>query len=342
MNLTAKKIAAMLGGTVEGDESVSISKLAKIENGDLHSLSFLGNPKYNNHLYQSSSSIVLVRRDFILEKPVELTLIRVNDPNEAFSFLLDFFSKKKLNKVGLSKNSLIAKNVKYYQDLFFGDFSVCKENVIIGKNVKIFSQVYVGENVIIGNNVVIHPGVKIYDNSIIGNNCIIHSGSVIGSDGFGFNLDSKGNQKKVSHNGNVIIEDDVEIGANCTIDRATLGSTILRKGVKIDNLIQIAHNVEIGENTVIAGCSGIAGSTVIGKNCMIGGQVGISGHLKIGDRVKIQAKSGILKNIDSDSSVMGYPAFNYRDYNKSYVHFKNFPSIMKMVHALLLNTKKDA
>ena len=341
MNLSAQKIANMLGGTVEGDKSVSVSKLAKIENGDIHSLSFLGNPKYNNFIYQSNSSIILVHRDFILENPIKSTLIRVDDPNKSFSVLLDFFSKKKSKKSVLSKNSIISENVKYYNDLHFGDFSVCKENVIIGKNVQILSQVFIGENVVIGNNVLIYPGVKIYDNSEIGNNCIIHSGSVIGSDGFGFNIDNDGNQKKVSHNGNVIIEDNVEIGANCTIDRATLGSTILRKGVKIDNLIQIAHNVEIGKNTVIAACTGIAGSTIIGNNCMIGGQVGISGHLKIGDRVKIQAKSGILKNIDSDSSVMGYPAFNYRDYNRSYVHFKNFPSIMKMIN-VLLNTKKDA
>ncbi len=340
MNLSAQKIANMLGGTVEGDKSVCVSKLAKIENGDTRSLSFLGNPKYNNFIYQSNSSIILVRRDFILENPIKSTLIRVDDPNKSFSVLLDFFSEKKSNKSGLSKNSIISKNVKYCNDLHLGDFSVCKENVIIGKNVQILSQVFIGENVVIGNNVLIHPGVKIYDNSEIGNNCIIHSGSVIGSDGFGFNIDNDGNQKKVSHNGNVIIEDNVEIGSNCTIDRATLGSTILRKGVKIDNLIQIAHNVEIGENTVIAACTGIAGSTIIGNNCMIGGQVGISGHLKIGDRVKIQAKSGILKNIDSDSSVMGYPAFNYRDYNRSYVHFKNFPSIMKMIN-VLLNSKKD-
>ena len=341
MNLSAQKIANMLGGTVEGDKSVYVSKLAKIENGDTRSLSFLGNPKYNKFIYQSNSSIILVRRDFILENPIKSTLIRVDDPNKSFSVLLDFFSEKKSNKSGLSKNSIVSKNVKYCNDLHLGDFSVCKENVIIGKNVQILSQVFIGENVIIGNNVLIHPGVKIYDNSEIGNNCIIHSGSVIGSDGFGFNIDNDGNQKKVSHNGNVIIEDNVEIGSNCTIDRATLGSTILRKGVKIDNLIQIAHNVEIGENTVIAACTGIAGSTIIGNNCMIGGQVGISGHLKIGDRVKIQAKSGILKNIDSDSSVMGYPAFNYRDYNRSYVHFKNFPSIMKMIN-VLLNSKKDA
>jgi len=341
MNLSAEKIADMLDGSIEGDKTASINKLSKIENGDKNSLSFLGNPKYNNFLYESNSSIILVKRDFILEEPIQPTLIRVDDPNKSFSVLLDFFSKKKSNLKGISDNSVISSCVKYHSDLFFGNFSVCCKGSVIGKNVKIHSQVFIGENVTIGDNSVINPGVKIYDNSIIGSNCIIHSGTVIGSDGFGFNIDNEGNQKKVSHNGNVIIEDNVEIGANCTIDRATLGSTILRKGVKIDNLIQIAHNVEIGENTVIAGCTGIAGSTTVGKNCMIGGQVGIAGHLKIGDRVKIQAKSGILKNIESDSSVMGYPALNYRDYNRSYVHFKNFPNIMKSINSLL-KTKKDA
>ena len=341
MNLSAEKIADMLDGSIEGDKTASINKLSKIENGDKNSLSFLGNPKYNNFLYESNSSIILVKRDFILEEPIQPTLIRVDDPNKSFSVLLDFFSKKKSNLKGISDNSVISSCVKYHSDLFFGNFSVCCKGSVIGKNVKIHSQVFIGENVTIGDNSVINPGVKIYDNSIIGSNCIIHSGTVIGSDGFGFNIDNDGNQKKVSHNGNVIIEDNVEIGANCTIDRATLGSTILRKGVKIDNLIQIAHNVEIGENTVIAGCTGIAGSTTVGKNCMIGGQVGIAGHLKIGDRVKIQAKSGILKNIESDSSVMGYPALNYRDYNRSYVHFKNFPNIMKSINSLL-KTKKDA
>ena len=341
MNLSAEKIADMLDGSIEGDKTASINKLSKIENGDKNSLSFLGNPKYNNFLYESNSSIILVKRDFILEEPIQPTLIRVDDPNKSFSVLLDFFSKKKSNLKGISDNSVISSCVKYHSDLFFGNFSVCCKGSVIGKNVKIHSQVFIGENVTIGDNSVINPGVKIYDNSIIGSNCIIHSGTVIGSDGFGFNIDNDGNQKKVSHNGNVIIEDNVEIGANCTLDRATLGSTILRKGVKIDNLIQIAHNVEIGENTVIAGCTGIAGSTTVGKNCMIGGQVGIAGHLKIGDRVKIQAKSGILKNIESDSSVMGYPALNYRDYNRSYVHFKNFPNIMKSINSLL-KTKKDA
>ena len=341
MELSAKKIASMVDGVVEGNDQTIADKLSKIENGEKNSISFLGNPKYNNYLYSSKSSIVLIQNEFELEKPVVPTLIRVKDPNESFSILLEHFSRKKTNLYGISENSVIKDNVNYGDDLYFGDYSICNSYSTIGKNVKIYSQVYIGESVVIGNNVVIHPGVKIYDRSIIGNNCIIHSGSVIGSDGFGFNLDSTGKQKKVFHNGNVILEDNVEIGANCTIDKATLGSTILKNGVKLDNLIQIAHNVEIGENTVIAACSGIAGSTTVGKNCMIGGQVGISGHLKIGDRVMIQAKSGVLKNIKSDTSIMGYPAINYMDYNKSYVHFKNLPKKMKSID-ILIKKNKDA
>jgi len=339
MKLNANKIAEMLGGVVEGDDKISINKLSKIENGDKQSLSFLGNPKYNNFLYTTNASIILVNKDLKLEKPVKSTLIRVEDPNESFSQLLNHFNNKNSKLSGISNNSIIHKNVKFSKDLYFGDFSICEKNSKIGKNVKIHSQVYIGENVLIGNNVIIYPGVKIYADTVIGNNCILHAGCIIGSDGFGFNLDKEGNQIKVSHNGNVVLEDDVEIGANCALDKATLGSTILRRGVKLDNLVMVAHNVEIGQSTVIAGCVGIAGSTTIGKNCMIGGQAGISGHLKIGDRVMIQAKAGVFRNIKSDTSVMGIPAIKYLDYNKSYVHFKNLPSIMKSLNKLFKNSK---
>ena len=339
MKLKAYKIAEMLGGVVEGNDKISINKLSKIENGDKQSLSFLGNPKYNNFLYTSNASIILVDKGLKLEKPVKSTLIRVEDPNKSFSQLLNYFSDKKASLSGISKNSIISKNVKFSDDLYFGDFSICEKNSEIGKNVKIHSQVYIGENVSIGNSVIIYPGVKIYADSVIGDNCILHAGCIIGSDGFGFNLDKEGKQIKVSHNGNVILEDNVEIGANCTLDRATLGSTILRKGVKLDNLVMVAHNVEIGESTVIAACVGIAGSSIIGKNCMIGGQAGISGHLKIGDRVMIQAKAGVFRNIKSDTSVMGIPAIKYLDYNKSYVHFKNLPAIMKSLNKLFKNSK---
>ena len=339
VKLIAHKIAKMLNGVVEGNDQIYIDKLSKIESGEKNSLSFLGNPKYNEFLYSSKSSIIIVEKKLKLKKPTEATLIRVDDPNESFSKLLTHFSSNTKELEGIHNNSIIEENVKYEQDLYFGAFSICKSESKIGKNVKVFTQVFIGKNVSIGENSIIYPGVKIYDNSIIGSNCIIHSGTVIGSDGFGFNIDKNGNQIKVIHNGNVVIENNVEIGSNCTIDKATLGSTIIKNGVKLDNLIQIAHNVVIGENTVIAALVGIAGSTKIGKNCMIGGQAGFSGHLTIGDRVMVQGKSGVLKNIKSDSSVMGTPAIDHLNYNKSYVHFKNFPSIIKSFEKFFKNKK---
>ena len=338
MKLKAQEVADLVDGVVDGDKESTITKLSKIESGDNKSLSFLGNPKYNEYIYKSKASIVIVNKDLELKGPIKPTLIRVDDPNIAFSLLLDHFNNQNISKTGIDLNSSIHKSVNYGGNLFFGNFSIAEEGVDIGDNVKIQSQVYIGENVKIGNNCIINPGVKIYRDTVIGNNCIIHSGSVIGSDGFGFNFDSKGNTLKVVHNGNVIIEDDVEIGSNCTIDRATLGSTIIKSGAKLDNLVQIAHNVVIGKNTCLAAQVGVAGSTTIGENCLIGGQAGIAGHLKIGDRVQMQAKSGVLKNIKSDSVIMGYPAINYMDYNKSFVHFKNLPSVMKFIHKLM---KKD-
>jgi len=338
MKLKAYQVAEIVGGDVEGNDQVSIDSLAKIENGKEGSLSFLGNPKYKKFLDSSKSSIVIVADNFVSDKNLTKTLIKVKDPNEAFSKLLDLFGNRTSSRSGIDKLSSVDNTVSIGKDVYLGAFSICEKDSIIGKNCKIYSQVYVGENVKIGSNTVVYPGVKIYNNSVIGNNCIIHSGTVIGSDGFGFNLDKNGNQLKVNHNGNVIIEDNVEIGANCTVDKATLGSTLIKEGVKLDNLVQVAHNVEIGENTVIAACVGIAGSTTIGKNCMIGGQAGISGHLKIGDRVMVQAQSGVMKNIPSDSTVMGMPAFNYLDYNKSYVHFKNLPKIMSKLNDLFKKT----
>ena len=335
MKLKDQEHEDLVGGVVEGDKESTITKLSKIESGDNKSLSFLGNPKYNEYIYKSNASIIIVNKDLKLKRPVKPTLIRVDDPNIAFSLLLDHFNNQNLLKVGIDSNSSIHKSVKYGENLFFGNFSVAEKGVTIGDNVKIQSQVYIGENVKIGNNCLIYPGVKIYRNTVIGNDCIIHSGTVLGSDGFGFNFDSKGNTLKVVHNGNVIVEDDVEIGSNCTIDRATLGSTLIKSGAKLDNLVQIAHNVVIGKNTCLAAQVGVAGSTTIGDNCLIGGQVGIAGHLKIGDRVQMQAKSGVLKNIKSDSVIMGYPAINYMDYNKSYVHFKNLPSVMKFIYKLM-------
>ena len=335
MDLKAQEVAELINGVVEGDNNSTINKLSKIENGDNNSLSFLGNPKYNEYLYKSTASIVIVNKSLELREPVKPTLIRVEDANLAFSTLLEHFNNQQVSKQGIDNESSISSNVKVGKNIYFGKYSIAENNVLIGNNVKIHSHVHISENVEIGDNCVVYPGVKLYRNTVIGKNCIIHSGTVIGSDGFGFNKDDKGNNLKVIHNGNVVIEDNVEIGSNCSIDRATLGSTILKSGVKIDNLVQIAHNVVVGNNTCIAAQVGIAGSTIIGDDCLIGGQVGISGHLKIGDRVQMQAKSGVLKNIEDDSVIMGYPAFNYRDYNKSYVHFKNFPKIMNFINKLM-------
>ena len=335
MDLKAQEVAELINGVVEGDNNSTINKLSKIENGDNNSLSFLGNPKYNEYLYKSTASIVIVNKSLELKEPVKPTLIRVEDANLAFSTLLEHFNNQQVSKQGIDNESSISSNVKVGKNIYFGKYSIAENNVLIGNNVKIHSHVHISENVEIGDNCVVYPGVKLYRNTVIGKNCIIHSGTVIGSDGFGFNKDDKGNNLKVIHNGNVVIEDNVEIGSNCSIDRATLGSTILKSGVKIDNLVQIAHNVVVGNNTCIAAQVGIAGSTIIGDDCLIGGQVGISGHLKIGDRVQMQAKSGVLKNIEDDSVIMGYPAFNYRDYNKSYVHFKNFPKIMNFINRLM-------
>ena len=335
MVLKAFEVAKLIDGIIEGDKNSSINKLSKIENGDNKSLSFLGNSKYNEYLYKSNASIVIVNKSLKLKEDVKPTLIRVDDPNLAFSILLEHFNSQQLNKTGIDPESMIDDSVKYGDNLYFGKYSIADNKTKIGNNVKIHSHVHISENVEIGDNCIIFPGVKIYRNTVIGNHCIIHSGTVIGSDGFGFNKDSKGNNLKVIHNGNVIIKNNVEIGSNCSIDRATLGSTIIESGVKIDNLVQIAHNVSIGNNTCLAAQVGIAGSTIIGKDCLIGGQVGISGHLKIGDRVQIQAKSGVLRSFDNDSVIMGYPAINYRDYNKSYVHFKNFPKIMTFINKLM-------
>ena len=335
MKLNASDVASIVGGVVDGDKESTITKLSKIENGDTNSLSFLGNPKYNEYLYSSKASIIIVEKNLEIKEKVNATLIRVKDPNIAFSKLLEYFDNQRDIEVGISKTSEINKKSSVGKDTYIGPFSVIESGVKIGENTKLGSNVFIGKNVKIGKNSKIYSNVSIYDNCILGSNCIIHSGTVVGSDGFGFNKDKKGNNLKVMHSGNVHIEDNVEIGANCSIDRATLGSTLIMNGVKIDNLVQIAHNVVIGKNTCIAAQVGVAGSTIVGDDCLIGGQAGIGGHLKIGDRVHIQAKTGVLKNLSSDSKVMGFPAIDYMNYNKSYVHFKNFPNIMKVIDKLI-------
>ena len=327
MKFTAAQIAGILEGEVEGDPNAEVDKLAKIEEGTAGSITFLANPKYTSFIYSTKASITIVGDSFKAEDDISTTLIKVKDPYKAFSKLLEYYNQVKLNKSGIEQPSFISETASYGENIYLGAFSYLGEQVKIGNNVKIFPNTYIGDNVQIGNNVTIFPGAKIYSETIIGNDCIIHGGVVIGADGFGFSPNQEGVYSKVPQIGNVIIEDNVDIGAGTTIDRATLGSTIIRKGVKLDNQIQIAHNVEIGENTAIAAQTGVAGSTKIGKNCLIGGQVGIAGHIHIGDRVKVQAQSGIGRNIKDDEMIQGSPAIGYSEYNKAYVHFKHLPKI---------------
>ncbi|MCX2680790.1 UDP-3-O-(3-hydroxymyristoyl)glucosamine N-acyltransferase [Galbibacter sp. EGI 63066] len=339
MKFTATQIAGILEGEIVGNPEVEVSKLSKIEEGTTGSLTFLANPKYKPHIYTTKASITIVNKSFDLDNEVSTTLIKVDDAYKSFSKLLEYYNQVRFNKTGIEQPVYLSESASYGDDIYMGAFTYVGDNVIIGNNVKIYPNVYIGDNVKIADNVVVFSGAKIYSESIVGNNCVIHSGSIIGADGFGFSPDENGEFQKVPQTGNVILEDDVDVGAGTTIDRATLGSTVIKKGVKLDNQIQIAHNVEIGENTVIAAQTGIAGSTKIGKNCMIGGQVGIVGHITIGDRVRIQAQSGIGRNVKDDEILQGSPALNYGDYNKSYVHFKNLPKLVDKIDQLEKNKK---
>ncbi len=334
MKFTAIQIASILEGEVVGNPNVEVYKLSKIEEGSEGSLTFLANPKYNNYIYSTKASIAIVNKSFESEQEIPTTLIKVEDAYKSFSKLLEYYNQVKLMKSGIEQPSVISEGVVYGEGLYLGSFCYIGKNVKIGNNVKIYPNSFIGDNVVIGDNCVFFAGARIYSETEIGNNCTIHSGTIVGSDGFGFAPNEDGTYNKVPQIGNVVIEDNVEIGACSTIDRATLGSTIIRKGVKLDNQIQVAHNVEIGENTVIAAQTGIAGSTKIGKNCIIGGQVGIAGHLILGDGVRIQAQSGIGKNLKDGDTVQGSPSFNYGDYNKSYVHFKNLPKIVNDLHEI--------
>jgi UDP-3-O-[3-hydroxymyristoyl] glucosamine N-acyltransferase len=335
MEFTAEQIAEMLDGKVEGDPQATVNKLAKIEEGSPGSLTFLANPLYTHHIYKTHATIVIVNRDFVPDQVVVPTLIRVENAYNAFARLLELYNQIKLNKSGISTLAFIAKTAGLGENIYIGEFTFIGENVKIGANSKIYPGCYLGDNVTIAENTTLFAGVKVYSDNIIGSHCTLHSGVIIGGDGFGFAPQSDHNYKKVAQIGNVVIEDHVEIGSNTTIDRATLGSTIIRKGVKLDNLIQIAHNVEIGENTVIASQTGVAGSTKIGKNCMIGGQVGIVGHITIADGVKIQAQSGIPSSITQEGmAVQGAPAYNISDFLKSYVYFKKLPAMATRIEKL--------
>ena len=339
MEFSARQIAELLKGEIEGNADVTVNKLAKIEEGVPGSISFLANPLYTQYIYGTQASIVIISQQFELTQPVSATLIRVPSAELAFQQLLEMYNQVKLNKSGISKQAYISNSAKVGDNIYAGEFAVVGDNVTIGNNVKIYPQVYIGDNSVIGDNTTLFAGVKIYSETVVGKNCIIHSGTVIGSDGFRFNPEN--DNKKVPQIGNVIIEDDVEIGANCAIDRATLGSTILRKGVKFDNLVHIAHNVEIGENSYLAAHNVVAGSTKIGKHCMFSGQVGIVGHLKIADNTIVTAQSGISKSINKAGEVyMGSPAFDANKYRKAYIHFRNLDSIAQRVTELEKKNKE--
>jgi UDP-3-O-[3-hydroxymyristoyl] glucosamine N-acyltransferase len=344
MKFTAKQIAEVIQGQVDGNPDVLISKLSKIEEGEPGTLSFLANPKYTQYIYTTLASIVIVNRTFIPDQPLNCTLIRVEDAYSAFAKLLEVYNQIKSDMKGISSLAHISESASVGENAYIGEFTYIGSNVKVGKNVKIYPQVYIGDNVEIGDGTTIYAHVTIYSDNLVGCNCTLHSGVIIGGDGFGFAPQDDKNYKKVAQIGNVILEDEVEIGSNTTIDRATLGSTIIRRGVKLDNLIQVAHNVEIGENTVIAAQTGISGSTKIGRNCMIAGQVGIIGHLNIGNDVKIGAQSGISTNLKDGTIVLGSPAFEIGRYRKSYVMFRNLPDIVSRLDALeklVRNTKKE-
>jgi UDP-3-O-[3-hydroxymyristoyl] glucosamine N-acyltransferase len=343
MQFTAKQIAELLGGTIEGDENVSVSNLSKIEEGKPGTLCFLANGVYTPYVYETDASVVIVNKSVELHKPVKktCTIIRVEDAYTSFAKLLEIYYQIKQNKTGIEQPSFISASANVGKDCYVGAFAYIGENVKIGNNVKIYPHCYIGDNTVIGDNCTFFSGVKIYYDTVIGKDCTIHASSVIGSDGFGFAPNSENNYKKIPQIGNVVIEDHVEIGSNTSIDRATMGSTIIRKGVKLDNLIQIAHNVEVGENTVMAGGAFIAGSTKIGKNVMIGGQAGVIGHLKVADGVKIAGQSGVGSNIDKEGEIVqGSPAFPIGEYKRSYVLFRGLQKMNARIKDLENEIKK--
>jgi len=336
MEFTVSQIAAMLHGTVEGSGQEKISAIGKIQDAAKGAIAFLANPKYEKFIYSTKATAVLVSKDFVAESPVSATLIRVEDPYSSFTLLLEEYDKMaSYAKVGVEEPSFMGQSSVAGEQLYRGAFSYIGEKVKIGRNVKVYPHTYIGDNVTIGDNCIFHAGVKIYAGSEIGDNCIIHSGAVIGSDGFGFAPQPDGSYKKIPQLGNVIIKDNVEIGANTVIDCATMGSTIIEKGVKLDNLIQIAHNVEIGDNTVIASQTGISGSTKMGKNCIVAGQVGLVGHIEIADQVTLAAKTGLGKSVKKPGSVLfGYPALEHKLYLKCNAVFRNLPELQQRVNEL--------
>ncbi len=334
MQFTANQIAAMVGGKVEGDGNIAVNTFAKIEEGHEGAISFLANPKYDHYIYQTESSIVLVKTDFLLEKPVKPTLIRVDDPYATMAQLLDIAAEVLEPKYsGIEQPCFISDGVEVPDDIYIGAFAYIGRGVKLGRGVKIFPQVYIGDNVVIGDNVTLKPGVKIYHNCHIGQRCVLHAGCVVGADGFGFAPTADG-YKKIPQLGNVVLEDDVELGANTTVDRAMMGSTVVGRGTKLDNLVQIGHNCHIGEHTVMCAQVGVAGSTKVGDHCMFGGQVGIAGHITVGDRVQLGAQSGVPGSVPSDARLMGSPAIEQHKFARGVVYQKNLGELYDRVKQL--------
>jgi len=335
MKFTANQIAEMLNGVVDGDPDITLNQLAKIEEGSMHSLSFLSNPKYNEYLYETKSSAVIVNKSFVPDKKVETTLIKVDDAYASFAQLLRIVEDLQKKKSGIEDLSYIHDTASVGKEVYIGAFAYIGKNVSIGNNVKIYPHCYIGDNVKIADNCSLYSGVKIYHSCEIEKNTTIHAGVIIGSDGFGFAPNTGNSYDKIPQIGNVVIKEGVEIGANTCIDRATMGSTIIHKGVKLDNMIQVAHNVEIGENTVIASHTAIAGSSKVGENCMIGGQVAIAGHLSIANNVKVAGKTGIAKDIKEDGKILQGPlAFDLKDFQRSYIYFRQLPQWAKRIDEL--------
>lgn len=336
MEFTAEQIAGILNGEIVGDKSATVTGLSKIEEGKPQSLSFLANPKYEEHIYKTNSTICIVNKTFIPNKPLPetLTMVKVDDAHACFAKLLEVYSQMTKKQPAIEQPSHISSTANVGEGLYLGAFAYIGDGTKIGNNVTIYPQAYIGENVTIGDNCTIHPGAKIYQDCVIGNNVTIHAGTVIGADGFGFVPDEKGIFSKIPQIGNVVIEDDVEIGSNTTIDRATLGSTFIRKGVKLDNLIQIAHNVDVGQHSAMAAQVGVAGSAKIGQHVMIGGQAGIGGHLTIADQTQIVAQSGIPGSVKKKETLMGSPGIPIEDFKKSYFGFRKLPYILKKIQEL--------
>jgi UDP-3-O-[3-hydroxymyristoyl] glucosamine N-acyltransferase len=327
MEFSANDIAALLNGEVEGDGNVKVNNISKIDQGIPGTLTFLSNPTYTKYIYTTTASIVIVNKDFKPENNLSCTLIRVEDAYVALATLLDYYVKTQPVKVGIEQPSFVSSSASLGEQIYIGAFAYIGDKALIGNNVKIYPQVYIGDNVKIGDNSILYPGVKIYANCSIGASCIFHSGAVIGADGFGFAPNPDGPYTKIEQIGNVIIEDNVEIGANTTVDSATMGSTIIRAGVKLDNLIQIGHNCEIGENTVMAAQTGIAGSTTVGKNCLFGGQVAIGGHITIGEGSKIGPRSGVMSTVKPNSVLLGAPALDFKLAMKTFSIIRNLPEL---------------